>query len=162
MPDALAIYAAAVGSASLGWQIYREIRRLKTDLRVEIEHAARPRPMYVAFGSDSDPRPEPLEYELTLVVVNDGETTEYVRDAAIEDAARTAGYDFGDELADKELRPRNRVFAQVRVQDLEFDPSHGFYGVARLASGREIKSRVERLDNGVLEHIEEWNRKARP
>jgi hypothetical protein len=163
VPDALAIYAAAVGTGSIGWQIYRELRRLKTDIRVEFEHASESRQVFVAFGADTDPRPHPLEYELSIVVVNDGETQEFIRDVGLEQAAGGTGHDFGEgRTGDRELPPRGRFVEQIRVGHVDFDFSSGFRATARLASGRVIQSDVTHLDRRLLAHIEEWNRTARP
>lgn len=162
MPDPLALYAAVVATAGVGWQIYRERRRLKTDLRVEFEHLATPRAVGVMWSGDTDPRPDPLEYELVLQVINDGETTQHVRELFIEDAAETGGYSFVDGDGDKELVPRGRVLARVRTNRFKFDPAGGFYGHARLASGRVLKSKLTRLDMGIVEHIEGHNVGARP
>jgi hypothetical protein len=162
MPEPLAIYAAIVGTAGLGWQVWREVRRLRTDIRVEFEHAAKHRQFYVAWAGDPDTRPEPLQYELTVVVVNDGETTEWVREITIENRARTQGYEFDNTEGDEQLEPRSRVFARERVEHMDFDPSDGFVGTARLASGRKIESKLERLNQDILDHIAEHNRTAKP
>lgn len=162
MTDPVAIYAALVGSGSLGWQVWRERNRLSTKIRVEFEHGTPPRPMFVVYAGDTDRRPEPLEYELTLVVINDGETTEYVRDAWIEDVAGTGGNHFDDLGDEGQLPPRARVSVSLRTHHVETDFSAGFVGVARLASGRLVQSKVEHLDAHLLEHIETWNRTAKP
>lgn len=108
--DPLAIYAAVVGTVGLGWQIWRETRRTRTNIRVELEHAAMPREFYVAFTGDPDQRSGPVEYVVSVIVVNDGESTEYVRDIWLENRARTRGYDFGhDGEHDGELLPRGRI-----------------------------------------------------
>jgi hypothetical protein len=164
VPDAIAIYAAAVGSGSLGWQVYREINRSRTKIRVEVEHATRPRqgPFVVWGGDPVDPRPDPIEYELTLVVVNDGETTEFVRDLWIHNPSRGEGFDVGlDGDGDAELAPRSRLFQRFALEGLPVDLSEGFYGQARLASGRVLQSSPERLDDGLLEHVRGFNETAR-
>jgi hypothetical protein len=161
--DALAIYAAVVGSVGLGWQIWREVRRTRTDIRVEIEHAAKQRRFFVVVPDDPDPRPEPLEYEVSVVVVNDGETTEYVRGIYLESRARTEGYHFGNAgEGDQVLRPRSRIADSVRLNELDFDASRGVVGIVELASGRSIESKLEMLNQNTLDHIAEWNAAARP
>jgi len=156
--NVVAIYAGAVGTGSLGWQIYRERRRLRIDVGVEFEHSAEPvRAPMVSWGED--PKRDPIESQLTLIVVNRGETIEWVRSVWIEDAAETAGYDFEDRMGgDKELKPRARVLARVAIDDLPFDPSGGFYGNVRLASGQLVRSQLQHLDEVILEHVADWNR----
>jgi hypothetical protein len=177
VPDPLAIYASLVGTGSLGWQVWREHQRLSTDVRVEFEHSAHPRQLFVMVGNGPDRRPGPLEYELGLVVVNHGQTTEYVRHTFVRNAAETEGFDFGDmDEGDKELPPRGRVFSRVRPAELSpervfgptipdrfsVDLSEGFYGYARLGSGRIVRSKLEHLDPEITRHIAEWNFTARP
>jgi hypothetical protein len=162
MTDPLAIYAAIVGTAGLGWQIWREARRLTTDVSVEFEHAAQGSRVLVANLSDPDPRPRPIEYELSVVVVNDGETTEYVRDIWIENPTRTEGCDVSASDPDKELVPRGRVVASLRIEGLDLDLSMGFIAIVRLASGRVIESKVDHLHQHLLDHIATHNLTARP
>jgi hypothetical protein len=156
--DGVAIYAAVVGTGSLGWQVFRERRRLRTIVRVEFEHASRPiRSPNAAIGP-GEPLLSLLDYELAVVVINDGETAEWVRSISIEDAAGTHGYDFGHPSGgDQELQPRARTFARLTATDLPFDPANGFYGIVHLASGSEVRSKLSHLDDGILEHIAERN-----
>jgi len=162
--DPLAIYAAIVGTVGLGWQIWREVRRMSTHVRVELEQSSQVRGgPFVSVGADVDPRPEPVEYEIAVVVINDGETTEYLRNVWLENAARTEGYDFRpDDRSDRELPPRSRIQETVRLPELSLDLSNGMVGIARLASGRIVESEVEPLDQSILDHIAEFNADARP
>jgi hypothetical protein len=131
-------------------------------LRVKFEHAANPSPVFVMISSDPDPRPCPIGYELSVVVVNNGETTEYVRDIWVQNATRTEGCDVDKSDTDKTLVPRGRVAASLRIDDIDLDFSKGFIAIVRLASGRLIESKVDHLDKDLLEHIAAHNSTARP
>jgi hypothetical protein len=159
--NVVAIYAAVVGTGSLGWQVYRERRRLRTNVRVEFEHSAQPVNMPMVSWGAEPLGPDPLYSELAVVIINNGETVEWVRSVWIEDAAGTAGSDLGNEhRGDLELKPRARVFARIDTADLPFDPEGGFFGIARLASGEEVRSNLSHLDDVILAHITDWNSRA--
>jgi hypothetical protein len=160
--NVVAIYAAVVGTGSLGWQVYRERRRLRTNVRVEFEHSARSVSTPMVSWGDEPPGPDPLYSELAVVIINNGETVEWVRSVWIEAAAGTAGTNLSNEhRGDLELKPRARVFARVDTADLPFDPEDGFYGIVRLASGEEVRSKLSHLDDVILAHITEWNSRAK-
>jgi hypothetical protein len=157
VPDPLAIYGALGATCSLGWQVWRERRRLRTSVRIDFEHGSN-----FVYGSqvlganDNAPR----EYVLSVVVINDGETTEYVRDIGIEIAdGRGFGFDFGRGDGDRVLAPRGRVSHEFRLSDhpdvdLEAD---GFVALVRLGSGLNLKTGTRRLQPEVLEDLKAHN-----
>ena len=132
------------------WQRQRDLERLQTRVAVEFEHASGPR--------DREGKlPPPIDYVLTVIVRNDGETTEYLSDVFVQepkpDDAGPVGYHAwsADPGADRELRPRARTAVPVPLEMLRFDVSQGFVGIARLASGIEIRSELEHLMNDLVE-----------
>lgn len=160
MTTALAIYAAIVGTIGVGWQIWREKQRLRTNLRVEIEHCASAQQGLIGTTSDG---PRPLDYEVVVNVINDGETTEYVRRVSIEDAQESHGIDLHLRSdPDAELPPRGRTKCSIRLDTaVGAGWAEGFKGIAWLASGRSVESVVEIFDQDIIEHIEVHNQPER-
>ena len=153
MPDPLAIYGAVAATCSLGWQVWRERRRLRTRVRIDFEHGSN-----FVYGSDVLDRNASgrREYVPTVVVINEGETTEYVRDVGIEIAdGRGFGFDFGRGDGDRVLVPRGRVSHEFRLSehpdiDLEVD---GFVALVRLALGLNLKTETHRLQPEVVDDL---------
>ena len=154
MLDPLAIYGAGAATVSLGWQIYRERRRLKTTVRIELQHGHGFVEGWPLIGNHPEP---PREYLLTVIVVNDGETTEYVHTIGVE---TPDGLGFGTDLDDRELQPRGRVAVTLRLGNKDSDLSAGFYLCAELGSGRVIRSGLEHLEMGVVEDVAQHNRQC--
>lgn len=121
----------------------------------------------VSFGGPTDPRPAALEYELTVTLVNHGETTEFVRDLWFREAVGPGGTEEGAHgidlfHGDHELAPRSRMSVPVRHDHHHLDASRGFVAYGRLASGTFVESEVEQLMPDMLDHVTEHNRTARP
>jgi hypothetical protein len=93
---AAAIYAVVIGRQSLAWQKQQDVARVTPSVRIEIGHKADPEPQYVHGAS----RRIPLEYRLTISVVNTGETIEHLKRLRIEAADHSQGRDLKGEGAD--------------------------------------------------------------
>lgn len=155
------VYSVVVSRQALEWQRRRDAERGTPQIRVEFEHASTPMRLGFDVLDDSDPRPMPLFYELTVSVVNVGETTEHVKTLWIEQADREAGTDLSDQLrGDRELKPRSRVTATTELAHIP-QWHRGFVGIARLAGGQEIVSPVEHAIDDLVQKVEEHNRRAR-
>jgi hypothetical protein len=158
----VALYAATLSRRALAWQQQRDAERLATRVRVGFEHRTEQIGPFVIVAGDNDPRPYPVEYRLTLVVTNDGETTEYVTWCAAQQAEGDLGYDLSGNLGgDRALKPRERLTVDFAANECGFDLTPGFVGVVRLASGEQVRSDVEHLSNELVAHVAEHNRHAR-
>lgn len=156
------VYSVVISRRALDWQKQRDAERAKPHIRVQFEHAAEVVHSYVHNLNDPDPRPEPLFYELSVSVINDGETTEHLRSLWIESVDGVQGLDLTkDRHADRELHPRARIAIPVKLSDVP-DAERGFVAIARLAGGHEVTSEVDRPLDDIVDHIEQHNRKARP
>jgi hypothetical protein len=94
-------------------------------------------------------------YTLTLTVINEGESTEYVTVAFIEQDTDEEGHQgvrvFGDEGHEgsepHELRPRGVLRAPTDLDDEQLAfLRDGFVGIVWLGSGQEVRSDVEYLN----------------
>jgi hypothetical protein len=159
---AASIVATVIAARALRWQQRVEADRRKTSAELWFEHAT--------YIEDTDPRavalvggPDglPMEYRLTLVVVNRSpENTIYVRDLYIEQADGGIGQHIHghDDDGDIRLEPHERTTRHVYVAYL--DPAltaNGFVGKARLASGELFETAVERLDDHIAAVVEARN-----
>jgi hypothetical protein len=151
-------YAAWTANAARSWQRKRDRERLQTRVTVTFEHQADRRHGGDQWEGDPPPPFRELAYYLTIVVRNDGETTEWIAGLdvlqALPDEDGPCGFDFEIGSADGELRPRQRFTRRVAVHTLPFDTAPGFVGIARLASGVESRSEVEHLMPELVEHVE--------
>jgi hypothetical protein len=153
----IALYAAALSRRALAWQQDRDAERQETKVRIEFDHSAEDVPVMMFVGGRAGP--SMLYYQLTMSVVNDGETTEYVTGASLDAPDGSSSRDLSPYLKpDRELSPRGRVAIDVPSSDLSFKT--GFVGVARLASGQELRSAVEHLDAEIEARIADNNRRA--
>jgi hypothetical protein len=165
-------FAAVVGAVgavnahrALRWQRKRDAERSATRVRLEFEHAAW-RDLDIessALAMLGGPDNLPLEYRLTLVAVNDSETaTVYLRDLHIRSMGSPDAIHLTyDESDDTRLEPRQRTSRHIFVVQLPFDPSAGFIGQARLATGELIATPITWLDSHLLSHIERHNSRGR-
>jgi hypothetical protein len=150
--------ALAVSKKALAWQQERDRERQETRLVVQFDHEARAVPTDDrATWLMGGPENLPLDYVLTLVVYNAGETTESISDLFLEDAEQTKGCHIADFLQDHVLRPRERIARSLTPEQLPFDTAGGIVGRARLASGKEVASEVAHLDPVILEAVRERN-----
>lgn len=145
------------------WQRDREAERRATRVRIEVEQLAEPsRAPRVVWLDDEPVPPTPLRHLIKVIVINDGETTEYVRDVALENDQGQGLSLIDDE--NHELPPRGRVVADTYVRDpaagfdFESSPVHGW---TRLASGVQITSEPDVLDTLILDHVKAWNERIR-
>jgi len=144
-------YAAIVATGSLGWQVYRERRRLRTDIRLSFEHSIERVPPLIEWA-DAPPKPDKFQYELTLVAINRGETNEYVERMEVRNPQLSDGVEL-DLAGDRRLQPRGRVAGRVRLEHTTFRFGEGFVGVVELAAGDTLTSPVERLDAKLLHEV---------
>jgi hypothetical protein len=154
--------ALAVSRQAVAWQQERDQERLETRLVVQFDHDARAVPTddraaWLMGGAEN----LPLDYVLTLIVYNEGETTETVSDLFVEDPDQTKPCHIAEFLHDHTLRPRERIARSLTIEQLPFDPAGGIVGRARLASGKEFTSAVERPDPVILEAMQERNARGR-
>lgn len=148
----IAGYGAVVSTVALSWQIIREIRKRRPSVRVAIEHGAAPVPSIMTTGSGPE---RLLDYSINVVVVNEGENTEYVRELSIEDADRNYGYDFlPSSRSDRELPPRARIAESVLLSALDVGSlDRGFVARVQLASGAVRESQVVSLDDEIASYV---------
>ncbi len=172
MTTALAIWGAILATVSLGWQLFREWRRSRPRIVVSIEVSA---DIEQASIIDlNDPRPEPLEYWLTIEVVAHGDIVEYLRELEIEepgveeleagDGNFKCGFTLIDRATpDEQIPARGRLVRMVEASDLaDFDLPSGIIARARFASGLVVKSKLTKFDIEIVEHVRSWNRQHRP
>lgn len=143
------------------WQRERDEERRTTRVRVTFGHA-RTEPRQPSSAGVSVLWASP-NYTLTLTVINEGESTEYVTVAFIEQATDEEGRQgvrvFGDEGHEgsdpHELRPRGALRAPTDLNDdqLAF-LRDGFVGIVCLGSGEEVRSDVEYLHPNILDALE--------
>lgn len=157
---ATAVYAAVLGrrgnrnsESALQWQKDRD----QPSIRIEFTHAAQ---THAGIINLNDPRPLPKYYELTVNVVNHGETVEQLRELVIETADR--GERLPLELrpaTEPKIEPHTRHPVAVDVAKLP-KSSSGYVAVARLWRGPEITSSVEQLNPEIVKAVAEHNQRA--
>lgn len=161
----IALYGAMNAHRALRWQRRRDEERSETRVRAHFEHASwhdddlAPGALAMIGG----PENLPLEYRLTLVVVNESEqATVYVRDLYIQDAADTLGVHLTyDEDEDTRLEPHERMARQLFLSQTTIDLAGGLVGKARLSTDEWIETEVEHLMPELLHDIEERNTRGR-
>jgi hypothetical protein len=157
----IALIALVTSRQALTWQKRQDIARVTPSVRIEFEHSADPQSVYVwSQAMLEDPRPTPLDYRLTINVVNAGQTTERLRRMRVEAVDHSAGVDVTADSYE-ELQPRARLTYPIVLETIPKWRS-GFIAIASLAGGEEVVSDVEHADADLLAHIEEHNRDARP
>lgn len=144
-------YAALVSSGTLAWQVYIWRKSRRTAVTTEVRHSIEPE-RRVIQAEDYD-RPEVseqvFEYQLTVVVANRGETTQYVERIGIALLDDPQTFDF-EEPDDKTLQPGKSLRHSWRVERLDFSLDEGFDGFAALGTGELVKSRPQRLDANLI------------
>ncbi len=138
--NGLAIYAAIVGTASLSWNIWCELRKERSDVRVEVVTE----PVPVGLG----------RYELTVIVRNYGKTDEAVERIGLNFHDPT-DEDFGDagesQTVDEPLAPRRNVRWTWDLGKRRWRVGREYQGFAVLASGRNLTSEWREFDAELLE-----------
>jgi hypothetical protein len=134
------------------WQERRDSERRTTDVRVEILHAVSREPL------DAEAHMRPLDYQLTLAVTNYGEVTEYITWVSIAKANEKSGAVlFGDmhHITDRrEVAPRaSATFAHRLNRAGLANFAEGFIGIVTLASGMQLRSGVEYLNEDLVEQV---------
>jgi hypothetical protein len=156
------VYSVVIGKQALAWQKQQDLARVTPSVHIEFEHAAEPRSQLFWAGDDlEDERPLPLDYTLTISVVNTGETTEHLKRLRVEAADHSEGVDLTQRGTDTELQPRARFPSEVQLRSIP-EWESGFIAIASLVGSGDVASAVEYADDHMLAHIEEHNRNARP
>jgi hypothetical protein len=162
--------ALGVAALSLAWQLYGAWQRSRTKIRVVVRHTAAPESLegpallsIPSLGLDFRPgvwlpdEDERLAYVLVVVVINDGDTTEYVHDIRVIDPSRRLGAGADDGTGPRELLPRNRLTWPFRPDRLFFDADKGFTVSVALGSHREIETTMQFLADELLAEIDAHN-----
>jgi hypothetical protein len=159
----LAGWAAVTAEQARAWQRRRDEEQRETRVLVEFVHSTgpqRPWPM-VATGALVSPS-APIRYTVTLVVINAGETTEYVAAAFFEPSSEVADRPglrvYGDEgfegSTPYELPPRARLNVPIDLGANEIEWMRGgFVAEVWLGSGARIESPVEHLHDDLLQNL---------
>ena len=120
----IAIYAAAIATGGLGWQVWTQVRRRRPSLRLRVGHAACP-------SADLDLAGK-LVYRVTVSVANTGETTETVEAIGFEVLDHTHGVD--ERPLREPLPPGGVVAREWDLLALSFDPTPGIVPFVQIAS----------------------------
>lgn len=108
----------------------------------------------------NNPRPLPKYYELTVNVVNHGETVEQLRELVLETGDRTERLSLELRPAtEPKIEPHTRHPVAVDVATLP-ESSTGYVAVARLWRGPEIVSSVEQLNPEIVNAVADHNQRA--
>jgi hypothetical protein len=143
--NSLAIYAAVVGTISLGWNVWRGLRSERVDVRVTVETE----PVLVLPEKD---RPAP--YQLTVIARNYGATEERVDRIGINynDPTQDEFGGGGDSKRISEtLPPRRNVSQTFNLTGRRFKVGREYVGFVVLASGNTIESELHEFDLTTLE-----------
>lgn len=156
-------WAGVTAERARAWQRRRDEEARETRVLVEFVHSTGPEqgwPMF-AVGDQVSP-PAPTRYTVTLVVVNAGETTEYIAAAffyppTIEDGGPFLPA-YGDEgpggSLPHELRPRARLTVPVQLDAEAIEWMRGgFIAEVWLGSGARVRSEVEYLVDDLLANL---------
>ncbi|RKQ90461.1 hypothetical protein C8N24_0264 [Solirubrobacter pauli] len=153
--------ALNVSKKTLAWQQKRDEERSETRLVVWFNHEARPiltePAATVLLGCVSA---LPMDYWLTIVVYNAGETTDYISDLFMEDV-KGLGRHVKQFQPDQAIRPRERVTSSFLLPGDPFDTAAGFIGRAVLAGGVVVESATEHLEPFLLEAVKARNSQGR-
>jgi len=120
----VAIYAAAIATTGLCWQVWIQLSRRRTRVMLLVGHAAYPVP-------DSDLAGR-LVYRVTVTAVNTGETPETVVALGFEALDHEHGID--DQPIAESLPPGSIVKREWDLLALDFDPTPGIVPYVELAS----------------------------
>jgi hypothetical protein len=148
-------YAVVISRRALRWEQQRDQDRSEPKVTIEFAHAAelRDESMRLDIKNANQPR---LYYQLTINVVNSGETTEFLKTLWVEPTAGGQGVDYSPR-ADVELKPHSRWPVPISAANIP-DPADGFLAIAHLAHGQEVTSPVEHLIDDLTERVEKHNR----
>lgn len=143
--DALAIYGAAVGTLSLGWNVWRELRSERVDVRVSVVTE----PVLVLPEKD---RPAP--YQLTVIARNFGATEERVDQIGIRyfdpSPLDAQGAEDSRQVSET-LPPRRSVSETFNLTDRRYKVGREYVGFVVLASGDTFESEVNEFNLATLE-----------
>jgi hypothetical protein len=154
-------WAAYTSHQARLWQRRRDAERLETRVRIAFSHSVGEDERYIADGFDESPPRPPMVYSVTLDAINEGESTEYVTAAWLEQASD------GPRLVEQiyppnpgggdgpfELRPRATLSVEHYLSHADLAwMRDGFYGRVELGSGAEVRSEREMLSAGMLEQV---------
>jgi hypothetical protein len=137
--DALAIYAALVGTGSLAWHVYTWRHGHRVAVTAALEHQAD-----LVFWSESG---SVHTYRLTLVVTNRGQVPVYVDTVAL----RLIDSDepFEEDQPGEEVRAGHRGRWQFGIDSRELEGKQ-FVGFARLGTGEVVETPPDALRADVL------------
>jgi hypothetical protein len=161
----VSLYSAVNSHRTMRWQRRRDAERTAARLRLYFEHRTwrdlniEPSALALIGGPDS----LPLEYSLSLVAVNESETTAlFVRSLLIVNRGSPDAINLtlGGEM-DCRLEPGQRMSREVFPGRFSFDMSGGFVGRAQLATDDWIETPIERLDVHLLSAIDQHNSRGR-
>ncbi len=146
--DAITLYAAVVATVALGWQVFTELRRRRPNLEVQVRHAGPWGRMMVEHESSTVTEGRmrvPEEYELHIVVINKGETPQYV-DAITLEPPTSPGQrpdpPYWHEDLDAKIEPNAQLKRVIPVSKLSTGEGSAaglrFVAYAMTASGKRV------------------------
>ncbi len=142
----VAVYAVVISRRALRYEERRDRERGEAKVSVSFRHATALR-----FGDKATE--DELYYELTINVINEGSSPEFVKTLCVEPAAGGEGVDISPG-SDEELKPRSRWPVRVDAADIP-RPDDGLVAIVHLASGHEVRSPVEHLIDGMLDDTDD-------
>jgi hypothetical protein len=145
------VCAVVISKRALAWEQERDREGNEAKIEIAFGHAMvdLPGPKVINLNNIT---PEPMIYELTVNVLNDGARTEFIKSIWVEGAEPGGtGIDLSLD-GDVELRPRARFAATVDAATI---PNHdsGVVAIVHLASEVEVWSEVEQLSDRLMADI---------
>jgi hypothetical protein len=145
------VCAVVISKRALAWEQERDREGNEAKSEIAFGHAMvdLPGPKVINLNNIT---PEPMIYELTVNVLNDGARTEFIKSIWVEGAEPGGtGIDLSLD-GDVELRPRARFAATVDAATI---PNHdsGVVAIVHLASEVEVWSEVEQLSDRLMADI---------
>lgn len=164
----IAVLAMLTGGGSLAWQVYTWKQQRRPDVRVSVRHMATTQQptldawdKHISSITEEEMQSQSFFYELTVVVVNHGATTEVVEEVGIATTEHGAGMGGAGpaRTEDVELPPGGVIKEQFSLHQLPETVRKGgaFVGYATLVSGPRVEAR-DRLVPEMLTVIEKANR----
>jgi hypothetical protein len=152
----VAMWAAYTAHKARAWQEQRDKERRATNVALEFIHEIGPDPFYNEWAGD---QPKNV-YTVTLLVRNDGESTEYLTAAFLQQPTaqprglRIYGSEGSGGDPPHELRPRanQRISVQLDTESREW-MRPGFVAIVWLGSGERVYSDVEHLVDSLLDDV---------
>ena len=135
-------YAVVISRRALRLEERRDRERAEPKVSISFGHATALR-----FGDNAGE--DQLYYELSINIINEGQSPEFVKTLWVEPAASGEGVDYSPE-SDTELTPRSRWPVLIDAADIP-RPDDGFVAIVHLACGQEVRSLVEHLLEGILD-----------